>query len=99
MQKGENAANFSISTMMEKEVSMYGRTRKMNTLEALVKTVASQRQMNENREWHKVRISCRGNVANVYYDGKKILSYSKLDKTGKNDITFWVTTPKHFTKT
>ena len=90
MQEGENAANFSISTMMEKEVNMYGRTRKMKTLEALVKTVASQRQMNENREWHKVKISCRGNVVNVYYDGKKILSYSKLDKTGKNDITFWV---------
>ena len=90
LMKGENAPNFSISTMIEKEVDMRGRTRKVKTLEPLVKTIANQKQINENQDWHKVRISCRGRVAKVYYDGKQILSYNKLDAAGKNDITFWV---------
>ena len=90
MQKGENAPNFSIASMVEKEVEMRGRTRKMKTLDALVKTIANERQINEQQDWHKLRISCRGAVAKVYYDGKQILSYSKLDKAGRNDITFWV---------
>ncbi len=90
MQKGDNAANFSISTQVEKEVSMYGRTRKVKTFEPLTKKVANAQQINEQQQWHKLRISCRGKVAKVYYDGKQVLSYNKLDVTGQNDITFWV---------
>lgn len=88
--KKENAPNFSISTMVEKDVEFRGRTRKMKTLDALVKTIANQKQINENQDWHKLRISCRGEQVKVYYDGKQVLTYNKLDKTGKNDITFWV---------
>lgn len=90
MQKGENAPNFSIATMGEKEVTMFGRTRTIKSLEPLIKKIANENQINENQDWHKLRISCRGNQAKVYYDGKQILVYNKLDKTGKNDITFWV---------
>lgn len=90
MQKGENAANFSIAVMGEKEVTMYGRTRTVKTLEPIVKKVANDKQINEQQDWHKLRISCRGAKATVYYDGKQLLSYNKLDSTGKNDITFWV---------
>lgn len=90
MQKGENAPNFSISTLMEKEVEMRGRKRMIKNLEALVKTIANEKQINEKQDWHKLRISCRGTQAKVYYDGKQIISYNKLDATGKNDITFWV---------
>ena len=88
--KQETEPNFSISTQVEKEVAMFGRTRKMKTFEPLVKKIANAKQINENQDWHKLRISCRGNVAKVYWDGKQVLSANKLDKTGKNDITFWV---------
>ena len=90
MQKGENAPNFSIAVMGEKEVTMYGRTRTVKTLEPIVKKVANDKQINEQQDWHKLRISCRGAKATVYYDGKQLLSYNKLDRMGKNDITFWV---------
>ncbi len=89
MQK-ENLPNFSIATMAEKEVTMFGRTRTIKALEPLVKKNATDKQINENQDWHKLRISCRGSQTKVYYDGKQILSYSKMDQTGKNDITFWV---------
>ncbi len=91
LQKKENAPTFSIAAMVEKEVQGFGgRTRKMKTMDALVQTIANEKQINENQDWHKLKISCRGNVAKVFYDGKQVLSYNKLDKTGKNDITFWV---------
>jgi len=91
MQKQETNPNFSIATMVEKEVPGWGgRMRKMNTLESLVKKIANDKQINENQDWHNLKISCKGNTAKVYYDGKQILSYNKLDKTGHNDITFWV---------
>ncbi|MBQ0142427.1 MAG: alpha-L-arabinofuranosidase [Prevotellaceae bacterium] len=90
LQKNDNIANFSISAMVEKEAQMYGRTRKMKTLDALVKVNATSLQINEEQKWHDVKISCRGNKVKVYYDKKQILTYDKLDKVGKNDITFWV---------
>ena len=88
--KDDNAANFSISTQTEKEVEMWGRKRKVKAFEALVKKIATDNQINERQDWHKLRISRRGNTAKVFYDGKQILAYNKIDKTGKNDITFWV---------
>ncbi len=90
MQKGENAPNFSIATLCDKEVEMWGRKRTIKTLEPLVKTIANERQINELQQWHKLRIQSRGANVKVYYDGKQVLSYSKLDRTGRNDITFWV---------
>lgn len=90
MQKGENAPNFSIATMGEKEVEMWGQKRTVKALQPLLKTIANDRQINELQQWHKLRIASRGSSVKVYYDGKQVLSYSKLDRTGQNDITFWV---------
>ena len=91
MQKQSTTPTFSIATQVEKEVAGFGgRMRKMKVFEPIVSKDANDKQINENQDWHKLRISCRGNVAKVYYDGKQVLSANKLDKTGKNDITFWV---------
>lgn len=91
MQKQETTPSFAIATQVEKEVPFFGgRTRKMKMFEPIVKKYANEKQINENQDWHKLRISCRGSVAKVYWDGRQVLSANKLDKTGKNDITFWV---------
>ena len=89
--KQETAPNFSIATQVEKEVPFFGnRTRKMKVFEPIVRKIANDKQINEKQEWHKLRISCRGNAMKVYFDGKQVLSANKLEATGKNDITFWV---------
>lgn len=91
MQQQSTDPDFSIAQMTEKEVAGFGgRMRKMTTLEALVSKVANAQQINEKQEWHKLRIQCRGSQAKVFWDGKQILSQSKLAQKGKNDITFWV---------
>ena len=83
--------NFSISMMNEKEMPGFGgMVRKVRTLDPLVTKVATTDQINENQDWHKLRIVSKGKTVNVYWDGKKVLNYSKLDATGHNDITFWV---------
>lgn len=83
--------NFSISTRVEKEVPFYGgRMRKVVTLDPIVYKIANEQQINENRDWHKLRISCKGKGISVYWDGKKVLAYNKLEQAGKNDIVFWV---------
>jgi alpha-N-arabinofuranosidase len=82
---------FSISTMVEKETQGYGgRTRKTKTLESLISKSATASQINDKQEWHKLRISCKKNSISVYWDGKRVLNYNKLEATGKNDIVFWV---------
>ena len=83
--------NFSISKKVEKEVESFGgRMRKVVTLDPIVYKIATAEQINENQDWHKLRISCKGNTMTVYWDGKKVLSNNKLDAAGKNDIVFWV---------
>ena len=83
--------NFSISMMTEKEMPGFGgRNRVVKTLDPLVSKVATADQINENQDWHKLRIVSKGKTVNVYWDGKKVLNYSKLDATGHNDLTFWV---------
>ena len=82
--------NFSIATMKEQETAFFGRTRKVKTLDPLVMKVADGRQINENQDWHKLRIRCKGKTAQIFWDNKKILTYNKLDETGKNDIVLWV---------
>jgi alpha-N-arabinofuranosidase len=83
--------NFSIATMVEKEMPSFGgRTRKVKTLDPLVMRTATSAQINENQDWHKLRIVSKGSRADVYWDGKKVLNYSKLDRAGHNDITLWV---------
>ena len=82
--------NFSIATMKEQETSFMGRTRKVKTLDPLAQKIATAAQINENQDWHKLRIRCQGKTVQVFWDNKKILSYNKLEATGKNDIVLWV---------
>ncbi|MBO4656163.1 MAG: alpha-L-arabinofuranosidase [Bacteroidales bacterium] len=82
--------DFSISRMVESETEFRGMKRTVKTLQPIVSKTATAAQINENRDWHKLRISCKGSSATVYWDGKKVLSSSKLDRAGSNDITFWV---------
>ena len=83
--------NFSIATMVEKETPSFGgRTRKVKTLDPLVLKVAGDNQVNERQDWHKLRIRCQGKTVQVFWDNKKVLSYNKLEATGRNDIVLWV---------
>ena len=82
--------NFSIATMKEQETSFMGRTRKVKTLDPLAQRIATAAQINENQDWHKLRIRCQGKTVHVFWDNKKVLSYNKLEATGKNDIVLWV---------
>ena len=83
--------NFSVSKKVEREIpGNGGRVRKMTALEPIAYKVATSAQINENRDWHKLRIACKGNSITVYWDGRKVVSTSKLDAAGKNDIVFWV---------
>ena len=91
MQKQETEPSFSIALQKEKEVPIFGgRTRMMKVFEPIIKKYANEQQINENQDWHKLRISCRGTVAKVYWDGKQVLKANNLDKAGKNDIWLWV---------
>ena len=89
-QKQVTDPNFSIALMKEQETSMFGRTRKVKTLDPLTLKVANPDQINENQDWHKLRIRCQGKTVQIFWDNKKILTYNKLDATGKNDIVLWV---------
>ena len=82
---------FSISTMVEKEVQGFGgRTRKTTVLDPIVSKTATDLQINDKQEWHKLRISCKKNSISVYWDGKRVLNHNKLESAGKNQIAFWV---------
>ena len=84
--------NFSIAKMIEREGPSFGGRpgRVVRTLDPIVSKTATADQINENQDWHKLRIVCKGRSINVYFDGKRVLSTSKLDATGHNDIVFWV---------
>ena len=84
--------NFSIAKMVEKEGPSFGGRpgRMVRTLDPIVSKVATTAQINENQDWHKMRIVCKGKTITMYFDGKKILGKSGLDATGHNDIVFWV---------
>ena len=82
---------FSIASMVEKETSGFGgRTRRVRSLDALVSRVADRNQINENRDWHKLKIVCKAGESRIYWDGRQILKYSGLDQTGHSDIVLWV---------
>ena len=83
---------FAIATMEEKEVPAFfgGGTRKVKTLDPIVSKAATAAQINENQDWHKLRIVCKAKSIKVFWDGKQVLSGSKLDATGHNDIVLWV---------
>lgn len=82
---------FAIATMAEREMQSWGnRMVKVKMLEPLVSKVADASQINENRDWHKLRIACRKGSVSVWWDGRKVLSRTGLESAGKNDIVFWV---------
>ena len=83
--------DFTIAQMVEKESNGFGgRTRKVKTLEALATKVANASQVNENREWHKLRIECKGGTSKVYWDDEQVVALDNMAQTGKNDIVLWV---------
>lgn len=83
--------DFSFAAMTEKEVAGFGGgRRKVTSLEAMVSKAATEKQVNENRNWHKLRIVCKGGEAKAYWDGEQILKSSGLTSAGKNDIVLWV---------
>ena len=82
-------AHFSLSRMVEREISFMGRTRSISALEPYKVKEASQGQIDRDGNWHKVRISCRGANVKVYWDDKQVLS-GKLENVSKKDITLWV---------
>lgn len=90
LQKQATDPYFAIARMVEKETRMFGRTRMVRTLDPVVSKLANASQINENQDWHKLKIVSRGSTAKVYWDGRQVLTYSKLDRTGHNDIVFWV---------
>ncbi|MBR5072193.1 MAG: DUF1080 domain-containing protein, partial [Bacteroidales bacterium] len=82
---------FAIAKMVERDgPSFGGRVRTIKTLDPIISRNATADQINENQDWHKLRIVCKGKSISVYFDGKRVLSTSKLDATGHNDIVFWV---------
>ncbi len=82
---------FAIASMVEKEVPSFGgMMRKVRTLEPIASKDATPAQINENRDWHKLRIVCRSKSINVYWDGKNVVSCNKLEGIDRNDIDLWV---------
>ena len=83
---------FAIAKMVEREGPAFGGRppRMVKTLDPIISRNATADQINENQDWHKLRIVCKGKSISVYFDGKRVLSTSKLDATGHNDIVFWV---------
>jgi len=89
LQKAQNQADFSFATMVEKEVTMRGRTRVMNVLEPMKSYHANKSQINSGGMWHHLRIVVKGKSAKAYWDGKQVLSYS-IAGAAKNDVVLWV---------
>ena len=87
-QKTVDGAQFALSTRQEKEVSMFGRTRKVVTLEPLVAKAATPTQLDQEA-WHHLKISCRGQNVRVYWDGKQVLGTKVPDTRPQNTLTLW----------
>jgi alpha-N-arabinofuranosidase len=92
LQQQSSTADFSICAMEVRESQGFGGRpgRRMSTLSALASTPATKDQVNENQDWHKLRISRKGADVTMYFDDKEVVKYSGLERTGKNDIVFWV---------
>ena len=92
LQQQSSTADFSICAMEVRESQGFGGRpgRRMNTLTALASTPATKDQVNENQDWHKLRISRKGADVTLYFDDKEVVRYNGLELTGKNDIVFWV---------
>ena len=92
LQQQSATADFSICAMEVREMQGFGGRpgRRMNTLTPLVSAPATKEQVNEEQQWHKLRIESRGSKVTVYWDGKEVVSYDNLEKAEQNFVTFWV---------
>jgi alpha-N-arabinofuranosidase len=91
LQQQSATADFSICQMEVREVQGFGgRTRRMNTLTPLASAPATKEQINENQQWHKLRVVSRGSKVTVFWDDKEVLNYDGMEKADKNFVTFWV---------
>ena len=92
LQQQSSTADFSICSMGVRETAGFGGRpgRRINTLIPLASTPATKEQVNEEQQWHKLRVVSRGSKATVYWDGKEVVSYDSLEKADRNYLTFWV---------
>lgn len=92
LQQQSSTADFSICQMEMRESQGFGGRpgRRMNMLTPLASAPATKAQVNENQQWHKLRIESRGSKVTVYWDGKEVVSYDGLEKADRNFVTFWV---------
>ncbi len=92
LQQNSSTADFSVCQMEVRE--MPGRDnrpgRRMNVLVPLVSAQATKAQVNEEQQWHKLRVVSRDTKVTVYWDGKEVLNYDGLEKADRNFLTFWV---------
>ena len=59
-------------------------------LTPLASVPATKEQVNEEQQWHKLRVESRGSKVTVFWDGRETVSYEGLDKANRNYLTFWV---------
>ncbi|MBR5039172.1 MAG: DUF1080 domain-containing protein, partial [Prevotella sp.] len=92
LQQQNSTADFSICTMEVRESAGFGGRpgRRMNILTPLASAPATKEQVNEEQQWHKLRIESRGSKVSVFWDGKEVVSYDGLEKADRNFLTFWV---------
>ncbi len=92
LQQQSATADFSICAMEERETAGFGGRpgRRMSTLTALASAQATKQQVNEEQQWHKLRVESRGSRATVFWDGKEVVSYDGLEQADRNFLTFWV---------
>ena len=91
VQQRSATADFSISAMEEREVSGFGgRSRKVSTLTALASAPADKSQVNEEQQWHKLKIQRKGSSVAMFWDDAQVVAYDGLENSGKNVLTFWV---------
>ena len=92
LQQQNSTADFSICTMEVRESAGFGGRpgRRMNILTPLASAPATKEQVNEEQQWHKLRIESRGSKVTVFWDGKEVVSYDGLEKADRNFLTFWV---------
>jgi len=87
-QKAVDGAQFNISTREEKEVSFFGRSRKVVTLEPMAAKAATPAQLDQDA-WHHLKISCRGQRVRVWWDGRQVLSCKVPDSRPQNTLALW----------
>ena len=87
-QKAVEGAQFALSTRVEKEITFFGHSRKVVTMEPFLAKAAQPAQLDQE-QWHKLKISCRGQRVKVWWDGKQVLSGKVPDGRRQNTVTLW----------